>query len=196
MKEIKITKNQLLGTLTRLRRAFSAKSALPILGDYVFELDGKTLELIQKTCAEKNITILHFESHWLYRDRIPALRRRFAPVTLKMKLGLETFDRDFREKVLLKGLDETDPAAIAKDFDEVNLLFGLSGQTGESMARDMELALEHFERVCVNIMCPNTSRMKPDEGVIGVFMDRILPACREDPRVDILLNNTDFGVGD
>lgn len=43
MKEIKITKNQLLGTLTRLRRAFSAKSALPILCDYVFELDGNKM---------------------------------------------------------------------------------------------------------------------------------------------------------
>ena len=161
----------------------------------VFELDEKTLDLIQRICAEKRIGVVHFESHWLYRDRIPALRRRFAPVTLKMKLGLETFDRDFRENVLLKGIGESDPAAIAEGFDEANLLFGLTGQTEETMARDMELSLRHFERVCVNIMCPNTTPVRPDRQVVGVFTDRIFPRYRDDPRVDVLLNNTDFGVG-
>ena len=64
------------------------------------------------------------------------------------------------------------------------------------MERDMELALEHFERVCVNVMCPNSTAVKPDSQVIGVFRHRIYPRYIDDPRVDILMNNTDFGVGD
>ncbi len=162
----------------------------------VFELDEGTLERIGLLCREKGIGVLHFESHWLYRGRIPALRERFAPVTLKMKLGLETFDYNFRESVLRKGIGETDPAAIARDFDEANLLFGVAGQTEKTMERDMELALEHFERVCVNVMCPNSTAVKPDSRVIGVFRHRIYPRYIDDSRVDILMNNTDFGVGD
>lgn len=162
----------------------------------VFELDEGTMDRIRRLCREKAIRVLHFESHWMYRHRIPALRASFDGVTLKMKLGLETFDRDFRENVLRKGIGETDPAEIARGFEEVNLLFGLTGQTAESMERDMALALKHFQRVCVNIMCPNTTPVKPDRAVVGAFMDSIYPRYKDDPRVDILLNNTDFGVGD
>ena len=161
----------------------------------VFELDEKTLSLIRELCGRKGIGTLHFESHYLYRDRISALRESFAPVRVKMKLGLETFDRTLREEVLCKGIDETDPAVISREFDEVNLLFGVTGQTEETMARDMELALSNFERVCVNVMCPNSAALKPDSAVIGVFMDRIYPRYIDNDRVDILVSNTDFGVG-
>ena len=40
----------------------------------VFELDDGTLSLIRRIAEEKDICVLHFESHYLYRDRIPALR--------------------------------------------------------------------------------------------------------------------------
>lgn len=41
----------------------------------VFELDSRTLEYIRVTCLEKKISTIHFESHYLYREKIPALRR-------------------------------------------------------------------------------------------------------------------------
>ncbi|MDE6869405.1 MAG: radical SAM protein [Clostridia bacterium] len=162
----------------------------------VFELDDATLEYIQKTCREKGIKTLHFEAHYLYRSRIPQLRERFKDFCLKLKLGLETFDYHLREDVLCKGIAEQDPQKISSGFDEVNLLFGLSGQSVESMQRDMQLALEKFERVCVNIMCDNTTAVKPDKNVIGEFMKFIYPQYIDNVRVDILVNNTDFGVGD
>lgn len=161
----------------------------------VFELDNKTMALIREICSAKGIGTVHFESHYLYRSRIPKLRADFAPVSLKMKLGLETFDRRLREDVMHKGIEEDDPALISEHFDEANLLFGLTGQTADTMERDMELALSYFERVCVNVMCPNSTEVKPDREVIGVFMDRIYPRYADDARVDILINNTDFGVG-
>lgn len=58
----------------------------------VFELDARMLALIRQICREKGIATIHFESHYLYRDRIPALRQEFSGFQLKMKLGLETFD--------------------------------------------------------------------------------------------------------
>ncbi|MBD5636389.1 MAG: radical SAM protein [Clostridia bacterium] len=162
----------------------------------VFELDMDTLDYIAKVCKQKDITTLHFEAHYLYRNKIPALREQFKGFDVKMKLGLETFDYDLREGVLRKGIDEKDPQVIAKYFDEVNLLFGVSGQTKESMERDILLALENFERVCVNIMCDNTTAIKPDKEVIGEFIEYVYPKYKDNVRVDILINNTDFGVGE
>ncbi len=162
----------------------------------VFELDDNTLSFIKTVCCEKNISTLHFEAHYLYRDKIPALRESFGDFDLKLKLGLETFDYDFRERVLKKGIKEKEPAIISRHFDEANFLFGIKGQSLESMKRDIELGLKYFRRICINIMCENTSQMIPDKEVIQCFMDRLYPLYRQDERVDILINNTDFGVGD
>lgn len=162
----------------------------------VFELDGQTMQLIRELCRKKGISILHFESHYLYRERIPALRAFFPDVDLKMKLGLETFDHEFREKILRKGIPDRDPAVISMDFDEANFLFGLHGQNESSMEQDIRLGLHWFERICLNIMCPNTTGIEPDTDVISVFLEKIYPKYRADERIDILINNTDFGVGD
>ncbi len=162
----------------------------------VFELDQSTLDLIRDTANEKRIKTLHFEAHYLYRNKIPSLREFFSPCSLKMKLGLETFDYTFRETTLHKGIPEQDPAKIAENFDEANFLFGLPGQTAQSMLEDIHLGLEHFSRICVNIMCENSTPVKPDPDVISAFMNEVYPLCKDNPRVDILVNNTDFGVGD
>lgn len=162
----------------------------------VFELDKKTLELIKAICREKGIKTIHFESHYLYRNKIKKLREDFSDFDLKLKLGLETFDYDFRERVLLKGIDEKSPQIIAERFDEANFLFGINGQTACSMENDIELGLKYFQRICVNIMCENTTKIKPDPEVIRVFKDKIYPKYKDNNRIDILINNTDFGVGD
>lgn len=162
----------------------------------VFELDDRTLDDIRDLCTRKHIVSLHFEAHYLYRDCIVALRKRFAPIALKMKLGLETFDYTFRENVLQKGIPEHDPAVIAAGFDEANLLFGLSGQSADSMRFDIDTGLQFFEHLCINIMCENTTSMRPDKTVIDSFLREVYPQIKENPRIDILLKNTDFGVGD
>ena len=162
------------------------------------ELDESTIREIERVCREKHIHDLHIESHWLFRHTLPALRERFAAqgVTLHVKIGVETFDADYRERVLDKGINETDPAKIAADFDDCCLLFGLAGQTSESMTRDIETGLTHFDRVCVNIMVPNSTEVKPDDTVRAAFIRAVYPIYKDNPRVDILLENTDFGVGE
>ena len=110
-------------------------------------------------------------------------------------VGLETFDYDLREKVLVKGIEEKNPEVIANYFDEINLLQGISGQTKESMISDIETGLKYFSRICVNIMVENQMPIKPDKKVIEQFMEYVYPLYKDNDRVDILLNNTDFGVG-
>ena len=162
------------------------------------ELDSSTMKAIIATCKAKNISTVHFECHWLYRKFIPALREAFAQVgtQVKMKIGVETFDATYREETMKKGIKESDPAKIAEGFNECCLLFGLPGQTCESMMEDIETGLKHFERICVNIMVENNAPLQPSEGVRQLFADKIYPLYKDNPRVDILLHNTDFGVGD
>ena len=162
----------------------------------VFELDQKTMELIKATCRKKKISTLHFEAHYLYKNKIPALRQEFEDFDLKMKLGLETFDYSFRENALKKGIKEKDAAIISEYFDEANFLFGIKGQTVQSMEQDIQLGLANFERICINIMCKNSTAIQPDRQVIFEFMSRLYPKYRDNDRIDILIKNTDFGVGD
>ena len=162
----------------------------------VFELDSNTLMLIKKVCREKDISVIHFESHYLYKNRIAALRTFFSDFRLKMKLGLETFDYDLRENILKKGINEKSPKVISEDFDEANFLFGITGQTADSMEKDIQLGLTYFERICLNIMCRNTSSVIPDNDVKTVFLKEVYPLYKKNPQIDILINNTDFGVGD
>ena len=162
------------------------------------ELDSSTMKAIIATCKAKNIATIHFKCHWLYRKFIPALRESFAQVgtQVKMKIGVETFDATYREEIMKKGIKESDPAKIAQGFNECCLLFGLPGQSYESMLEDIETGLKHFERICVNIMVENNAPLQPDEEVRQIFADKIYPLYKDNPRVDILLHNTDFGVGD
>ena len=161
------------------------------------ELDEKTMERICEVFTEKKIKTLHFESHWMYRDKLQSYHQKFKElgVTLKLKIGVETFDYAYREEILKKGLNSDSPEEISKYFNEVCLLQGLSGQTEKGMKRDIEIGLAYFERVCVNIMVENSTRVKPDYDVIRTFVEKVYPLYKDNDRVDILLNNTDFGVG-
>lgn len=161
------------------------------------DLNEQTMAEIIRVCQEKKIDCVYFECHWLHRELIAALKKRFAEagITVKMKIGAETFNSLFRESYLDKGMGNADAAEIAEYFDQVCLLMGLPGQTRESMLADLTLGLKYFERVCVNIMVQNTKPILPDPQIIKLFKEEIYPLYTDNPRVDILLNNTDFGVG-
>ena len=165
-------------------------------GSFV-DLDHDTLSLIEQVCQKRQIHQVHFECHWMHREEIPRFRQRFEQlgITLKLKIGVETFDSLFRESYLDKGIDTDSPAEIAAYFDEACLLQGLPGQTAESMERDIETGLAYFERVCINIMQKNTKSIQPDPEVIAAFAARLYPKYIHNNRVDILMENTDFGVG-
>ena len=161
------------------------------------ELSEETMAEIERVCLEKHITQLRFEIHWMYREHVKKWREHFAEkgITVKIKMGVETFDDAFRREVFDKGMEGVTPQDAAKVADEVCLLFGITGQTAQSMRYDIETGLRYFERICINIMVENTSQIQPDPQVIKMFVDNFYEIYKDDPRVDILLENTDFGVG-
>lgn len=161
------------------------------------DLDKKTIIEILNVCKSKNIKQLHFESHWIDREKAIEYKRMFENigVTVKIKTGVETFDYEFREQVFCKGIDTEKPEDIADYFDECCLLLGVEGQTEQSMRNDIETGLKYFQRVCINIMQDNGMPVKSDLKVIKTFIEKIYPNYIDNNRVDILMHNTDFGVG-
>ena len=161
------------------------------------ELEESTIREVERVCREKGIRDLHIESHWLFRKTLPALRTRFAEpgLTLHVTIAVDTFDADCRERVRDQGIDEPDPAKIAADFDDCCLLFGLAGQTADSMRHDIETGLAHFDRVCVNIMVPHTTPVRPDDAVCASFLRVVYTLYRTHPRRELRLVNPDRGLG-
>lgn len=165
-------------------------------GSFV-DLPEETMDFIEEKCLEKAIAEVHFECHWMHRLEVPALKARFRAkgIAVVVKIGVETFDRLFRESYLDKGIDTDSPEEIAKIFDECCLLQGIPGQTAATMTADIETGLTYFQRVCVNIMQSNGKAIQPDPRVIAQFVKEVYPKYAENPRVDILMENTAFGVG-
>ena len=78
--------------------------------------------------------------------------------------------------------------------DDVCLLQGIPAQTAESMKRDIDTALAFFKRVCVNIMTENSAKIPPDPRVISIFRNEVFPLYAENPRVDIIMDNSAWGL--
>ncbi|MDO5293432.1 MAG: radical SAM protein [bacterium] len=159
-----------------------------------FEIPKPTLERIKKIIEEKQIKRLFFESHWIYRSRLQEMRD-YMGIPITFKIGVETFDYEFREDVLNKHADFRDAEEVAAYFDSPCLMVGIKGQTKEMIRKDIELALRHFERATVNVYVNNTTDIKRDEELVEWFCKEFA-ALDENPKVEVLYNNTDFGVGD
>ena len=158
-----------------------------------FELPRETLEDIKTIAGEKNIRRLIFESHWIYRHRLEELREFFRiPVTYK--IGVETFDYDFRERVLNKHAEFKSPRVVASFFDSICLMVGIKGQTKEMIRNDIAILKQYFSHGTVNVFNNNSTPIRRDEELVRWFMEEYRWLL-DDPDVEVLYNITDFGVG-
>lgn len=184
--------------VVELKRITGIYHKLEVINSGSFEeLPEETMTMIEEICVEKQIKEIHFECHWSLRGSVPPLKTKFQAlgVNVVVKIGVETFDALFRESYLDKGMGNVTAEEIATYFDECCLLQGIPGQTAEGMICDIQTGLAHFQRVCVNIMQENGRPVKPDPRVIEIFAKEVYSLYIENPRVDILMENTAFGVG-
>ena len=168
------------------------------------ELDDQTIALIQRIVQEKKIHTLWFEAHWMYRHRLEEFRLRILSLfptlyslrpTIKFRCGVETFDPELRKR-WNKGVPEGVTAEeVARYFQGVCLLCCTEGETCERIVRDIELARKHFEYFSVNVFCNNTTKIKRDQALVDWFVSEVYPTIKDDPRIEVLIDNTDLGVG-
>ncbi|MBO5382511.1 MAG: hypothetical protein J6A40_10575 [Bacteroides sp.] len=159
------------------------------------ELDQETIELIKKVVSEKHIHTLWFEAHYMYRHELESFAQQFAPAQVKFHCGVETFDADLRRR-WRKGIPASVTAEqIAKYFQGVCLLCCTQGEEKEHIVQDIALARQHFEYLSINLFCNNTTPLQRDNQLAEWFIQEIYPTIQHDPHIEILLNNTDLGVG-
>lgn len=164
-------------------------------GSY-FELPKETQEEIKKILLDKNISDLSIEAHWLYKDKILNLKEELKNlgVDLHTRIGIETFNEDYRENTLIKGMGNPSVEDIKRYFDECCLLYGIKGQTKEDLLKDIEIATNNFKDVYLNIYEERTD-LKADNELIKDFIENIYPNIKDIENLHILIENTDLGVG-
>ena len=159
-----------------------------------FEIPRESLEYIKKIVVEKKIKKLFLESHWCYKNRLQEMRDFFG-IEIIFKIGVETFDNSFRNLVLNKNANFKTVDEVKESFQSVCLLVGIKGQTKEMIKRDINLVLENFKYATINVFINNTTDVKRDEELVQWFIDNF-KYLEDYQYIEVLYNNTDFGVGD
>ncbi len=160
-----------------------------------FELDEDTIKKIQEVVEHKKIHTLWFEAHWMYHRRLNEFAKLFPGVLVKYRTGVETFDSAMRKR-WNKGISEAvTPEQIAAYFQGVCLLIGVRGQNRDMITKDIEIACQQFEYFSINAFVENTTEIKRDEELVRWFEEHWIKKLAGNPKVEILIQNTDLGVG-
>ena len=159
------------------------------------ELDVQTIEEIMRVVEQKHIHTLWFEAHYMYRHKLTKFAEQFEGVEVKFRCGIESFDGALRE-LWQKGVNaDVGVEDVAKYFQGVCLLCCTEGDTQERILRDIALAKQWFEYASVNVFCENTTLVKRDEDLVKWFVEKVYPKLKQSKKIEILINNTDLGVG-
>lgn len=159
------------------------------------ELDADTVELIKEVVREKGIHTLWFEAHFMYRNRLDSFAAQFAPAAVKFRCGIESFDPQQRKR-WNKGVPEwVTPADVAAHFKGVCLLCCTTDDTPKRILADIMTARKHFEYFSVNVFCNNGTTVERNEGLVEWFRKEVYPSIKDEPAIEVLIENTDLGVG-
>ena len=158
-----------------------------------FEMPKATLLRIKEIIKEKKIERLFLESHWIYKKKIQEMRD-FFEIPITFKIGVETFDNEFRNGYLNKNANFETVEELKEYFDSPCIMVGIKGQTKEMIDRDMEIVQKYFDHATINVFINNTSEVKRDQGLVDWFENKY-KFLIDNPKIEILFNNTDFGVG-
>ena len=159
------------------------------------ELDDQTMCMIKEVVKEKNIHTLWFEAHYMYKNQLAKFAEQFEGVEVKFRCGVESFDSSLRER-WNKGMATSVTAEdVAKYFQGVCLLCCTEGDTKERILNDIALAEQYFEYASLNVFSENTTAVKRDDELVRWFVNETYPNLKKSDRIEILINNTDLGVG-
>ena len=159
-----------------------------------FEIPKATLIRIKKIIKEKKIEKLFLESHWCYKNKLQEMRD-FFEIPIIFKIGVETFDYNFRNVVLNKNARFKSVEELKEYFDSPCMLVGIMGQTKEMIDNDMDIILNNFNHATINVFVNNTTDIKRDEELVAWLIEKY-KFIDENTDFEVLYNNTDFGVGD
>lgn len=159
-----------------------------------FELPKETLEKIKEIVVEKKIEKLFLESHWCYKNKVKKMREFFG-IPIIFKIGVESFDYEFRNDFLNKNAKFKTIEELKEYFDSPCMMIGIKGQTKEMIDNDIDIVINNFNHATINVFVNNSSKLKRDDELVKWFIDKY-SYLDENPNIEVLYNNTDFGVGE
>lgn len=159
------------------------------------ELDSQTIALIKAVVKRKHIHTLWFEAHYMYRHQLADFAAQFEGVDVKFRCGIESFSPELRRRWNKGIADDVTAADVARYFKGVCLLCCTDGDSRERILNDIELAKKHFEYFSVNLFCENGTSVHRNEELARWFIIEVLPQIKSIPGIEILVDNTDLGVG-
>ena len=134
------------------------------------------------------------ESHWIYHQKIQSIRDYFK-IKVIVKSGVETFDEDFRNRVLNKNVTFKTIEEFKQYYDSPCIMVGIKGQTKKMIEHDIEILEQYFNHATISVYRNNSTPIKRDDQLVEWFMNKYQYLI-DDPRFDFLYEPTDFGVGD
>jgi hypothetical protein len=160
----------------------------------VFELPTFVLETIREKVNALKVHTLYFEAFYAYHKRLDEMRKFFPHQEVRYRIGIETFDDEFRKKVLGKPFPTSNIIELSQKFYACCLLICVQGQTRQQIVRDIELARNYFKEITINVFVNNTTPIMRDEALVAWFAQEIYPTIRDENNIEILLDNKDQGV--
>jgi uncharacterized Fe-S cluster-containing MiaB family protein len=161
----------------------------------VFELPHDTLQKIKDIAIEKNIGIIYFEIYYGYMNRIDEIKKKFGNIEIRFKMGIETFDNDFRVNTLNKNfkLDKDAIRTLNDKIFSVCLMVCVKGQTKEMIDNDIKIAMENFKVTTINVFINNGTPIERDPYLYEWFINKY-SYLKSDTKIEILLDNKDLTV--
>lgn len=158
------------------------------------ELPLDVRDKIRDLLHRKGIREFICESYWAYQKSFAATRDYFG-VPTRLKIGVETFDHHLRNDVLRKNMFFESPADVARLTDTICLLVGFKGQTRDLVRRDIGILLTQFRFGCVNLFTPNSLSQELLDLEIKAWFREEYAWLADHPTIEVLWENSDFGVG-
>ncbi len=129
----------------------------------IFELPAATLFALRSKIREKSTQKIITEAHWAYREFFEDMKKFLGAKEAVIKIGVETFNNNLREKIMKKGMGCVAPRKIRSFTNGINLLVGFRGQTKEIVRKDIDIACRYFEYADINIL---DEKYVPRKGIV------------------------------
>ncbi len=163
----------------------------------VFELPKETLIEIKRICEDKCIEVIYFEAYFSYINRLIEIVDFFPNQKVRFRIGLETFDDDFRVEILNKKFYISDDKIfnnIKNKYWGVLLMICIKGQTKEGILNDINMAIDNFNEVTISVFNNNDTVIEQDDKLLEWFSLYVYPNLIDNENIEILIDNKDLGV--